>query len=69
MCTCVRPSTGSHEKLSLCSSYGADVTIDYKSQDFSEVVLKETSGKGANLISTREGRCVCIGGVMAGSGR
>ena len=57
----VCPSSGSQEKLSLCSSYGADVTIDYKSQDFSEVVLRETSGKGGWLAIgyAPERMCMC----------
>lgn len=56
----VCPSSGSQEKLSLCSSYGADVAIDYKSQDFSEVVLRETSGKGGWLLDMLLPGRVCM---------
>ena len=60
MCVCV--SIGSQEKLSLCSSYGADVTIDYKTQDFADVILTETRGKGGYPLKVVV--CVYVSAVM-----
>jgi len=34
----------------MCSQVGADVTINYKTQNFSEEVLKATGGKGVDVI-------------------
>ena len=44
--------TGSEEKLGVCKQYGADVTINYKTQDFAAEVLAATEDKGINLILT-----------------
>ncbi len=41
---------GSPEKLALCSQLGADVTINYRDQDFVEVVREVTDGHGADVI-------------------
>jgi putative PIG3 family NAD(P)H quinone oxidoreductase len=41
---------GSPEKLAFCTSLGADVTIDYRRQDFVEVVREATDGHGADVI-------------------
>ena len=41
---------GSPEKLALCSELGADVTINYRDQDFVEVVREVTDGHGADVI-------------------
>jgi NADPH:quinone reductase-like Zn-dependent oxidoreductase len=32
------------------SQLGADVTIDYRSQDFAEVVAKTTNGRGVDVV-------------------
>ena len=37
---------GSEEKLGVCKQYGADVTINYKTQDFATEVLAATGDKG-----------------------
>jgi len=34
----------------MCSQVGADVTINYKTQNFSDEVLKATGGKGVDVI-------------------
>ena len=44
---CVTASAGKHEHL---KAIGADCCIDYRTQDFDEVVLKRTNGKGANVL-------------------
>lgn len=43
-------TAGSREKLDFCQALGADIGINYKEEDFEEVVLRETDGKGVNLI-------------------
>lgn len=49
-------TAGSDEKCSLCKSLGADFAINYRSQDFAEVIAKETGGKGIDLIIDLVGR-------------
>jgi putative PIG3 family NAD(P)H quinone oxidoreductase len=43
-------TAGSPEKLELCRELGADVAIDYREQDFVEVVAEVTGGHGADVI-------------------
>jgi NADPH2:quinone reductase len=43
-------TAGSKEKCDACVKLGADVAIDYKTQDFVEETKKATGGKGAELI-------------------
>lgn len=43
-------TAGSNEKLEFCKSLGAAVCINYKKQDFDEMVLKHTNHKGVNVI-------------------
>jgi len=69
-------TAGSDEKVELCKELGADVAINYKTQDFAEVVNEHTRRKGADVVfdpvggdvferSTKciafEGRLVVIG--------
>ncbi|KAF8847103.1 quinone oxidoreductase putative [Acephala macrosclerotiorum] len=49
-------TAGSNEKCSLCKSLGADTAINYRSQDFAEVIAKEMGGKGIDLIIDLIGR-------------
>ena len=37
---------GSEEKLQVCKEYGADVAINYKTQDFAVEVLSATANRG-----------------------
>lgn len=46
----VLTTAGTPEKLALCASLGADVTINYRDQDFVEVVRESTDGGGADVI-------------------
>ena len=46
----VLATAGSPEKLELCRELGADVAIDYRKQDFVEVVSEATDGHGADVI-------------------
>jgi putative PIG3 family NAD(P)H quinone oxidoreductase len=41
---------GTPEKLAFCASLGADVTINYREDDFVEVVKEATDGAGADVI-------------------
>ena len=43
-------TAGSDRKLALAKELGASVTINYRKEDFSERVLEETDGHGADLI-------------------
>ncbi len=43
-------TTGSRQKLDLIRQHGADVAIDYRAEDFVEVVKRETNGRGADVI-------------------
>ncbi|WP_329400433.1 NAD(P)H-quinone oxidoreductase [Streptomyces melanogenes] len=46
----VAVTAGGPEKLARCASLGADVLIDYRSQDFVEEVRAATGGAGADVI-------------------
>ncbi|HET9421225.1 MAG TPA: NAD(P)H-quinone oxidoreductase [Nocardioides sp.] len=41
---------GTPDKLAACAELGADVTINYRDQDFVEVVHEETDGAGVDVI-------------------
>src|SRR5262249_38905817 len=43
-------TAGSPDKCSKCKELGASVAIDYKAEDFVQVIERETGGKGVNLI-------------------
>jgi NADPH2:quinone reductase len=43
-------TAGSDEKCAACIKLGADLAINYKTQDFVEEVKKATHGKGVNVI-------------------
>ena len=43
-------TAGGPEKVEFCRSLGADVVIDYRSEDIAQRVLDETKGKGVNVI-------------------
>src|SRR3954452_20125000 len=43
-------TAGSSEKLDVCRSLGADVTVNYREQDFVEEVRATTDGRGADVI-------------------
>jgi len=46
----VLTTAGSPEKLALCAELGADLTIDYREQDFTAVVKEATDGVGVDVI-------------------
>ncbi len=43
-------TAGTPEKLAACADLGADVTINYREQDFVEVVREQTDGAGVDVI-------------------
>ncbi|KAK4271449.1 hypothetical protein QN277_020147 [Acacia crassicarpa] len=43
-------TAGSEEKLAFCKDLGADVCINYKTEDFVARVKEETGGQGVNVI-------------------
>jgi len=43
-------TAGSDEKCAACIELGADLAINYKTQDFVEEIKKVTNGKGVNVI-------------------
>lgn len=43
-------TAGSEEKLVACKGLGADVCINYKSEDFEARIKEETNGKGVDVI-------------------
>ncbi len=46
----VYTTAGSAEKRTMCAELGADVTIDYREQDFVAVVRAESDGHGADVV-------------------
>ena len=51
-------TASSQEKLDLCRSLGADVTINYTTHDFEEIVGQESGGQGVELVLE------CVGGPV-----
>jgi putative PIG3 family NAD(P)H quinone oxidoreductase len=43
-------TAGSDDKCRNCNELGADISINYKNQDFVEVIKKETGGAGIDVI-------------------
>lgn len=46
----VAVTAGSPEKLAVCADLGAEVLIDYRHQDFADVMRDATGGHGADVI-------------------
>lgn len=46
----VAVTAGSQAKLDFCASLGAEVLINYREQDFVEVIAAETGGRGVDVI-------------------
>jgi putative PIG3 family NAD(P)H quinone oxidoreductase len=46
----VAVTAGSADKLEACRSLGADILVNYKEQDFVEVIREATDGAGADVI-------------------
>ena len=46
----VAVTAGSAKKLEVCRALGADITVNYRDEDFVERIKAETDGVGANVI-------------------
>jgi putative PIG3 family NAD(P)H quinone oxidoreductase len=46
----VAVTAGSREKLDRCAELGADILVNYRVQDFVEVVQEATDGRGADVV-------------------
>ncbi len=51
-------SVGDDAKGDLCRSLGADVVVNYRTEDFAEVCLRETGGEGVDLVFDNVGEAV-----------
>jgi len=51
-------TAGSESKLALCRELGADVAINYDKDDFAEIILKETGGRGVDVVFDNVGEGV-----------
>ena len=51
-------TASTQDKLDLCTSLGADVTINYTEADFEAVIKDETGGEGVQLVAE------CVGGEV-----
>jgi NADPH2:quinone reductase len=51
-------TAGSDEKLALCRELGAELAINYKTEDFAKIVLEATGGKGVDIIFDNIGEAV-----------
>jgi putative PIG3 family NAD(P)H quinone oxidoreductase len=67
----VAVTAGSAEKLARCRELGADVLVDYTTQDFVDEVLKATDGRGADVVLDNQGAAYLARNleVLATSGR
>jgi NADPH2:quinone reductase len=65
-------TAGSDHKLDVIRQQGADVAINYQTEDFVEIVKRETDGRGADLIydpvggevGQRSTRCIAFEGRL-----
>ncbi|GAB3246747.1 NAD(P)H-quinone oxidoreductase [Nocardioides dilutus] len=58
-------TAGSAEKRDLCRELGAEVAIDYRDEDFVEVVKERTDGHGADVILDNMGAAYLARNVSA----
>ena len=63
-------TVGSDDKLEVIREHGADVAVNYQTEDFVEIVKRETNGRGADIIydpvggeiGERNAKCVAFEG-------
>ena len=66
-------TAGTAEKVTLCSELGAQVVINYRTDNFSDIVLEETQGQGVDVVFDTVGESVmetslrCTGTTVATS--
>lgn len=51
-------TVGSDEKIQLCRDLGAEVVINYRTEDFAGIVLEQTGGKGVDVVFDNVGEAV-----------
>ncbi len=51
-------TVGSPEKAKLCQELGADVVIDYSTEDFREIVMEATGNRGVDVVFDNVGEAV-----------
>jgi len=51
-------TAGTDEKLELCRELGAEVAINYRTEDFAKIVLEKTGGKGVDVVFDNVGEAV-----------
>jgi NADPH2:quinone reductase len=51
-------TAGGEEKLKLCRELGADTAIDYREQDFAEIVMERTGNRGVDVVFDNVGEAV-----------
>ena len=51
-------TVGSDEKRALCERLGADVVINYSSEDFGEIVMEATDNRGVEVVFDNVGEAV-----------
>ncbi len=56
-------TAGTEDKVQLCRDLGADVAINYREQDFAEVVLAETDNRGVDVVFDNVGDAVLEGSM------
>jgi len=61
----VLTTAGTDEKRAFCADLGADVTIDYREQDFVEVVREVTDGRGVDVLLDNMGASYLARNVAA----
>ena len=54
----VLATCGSAEKVRFCEELGADVAIDYTAEDFAQIVLEHTDGRGVDVVFDNVGAAV-----------
>lgn len=58
-------TAGTAEKLDLCRKLGADFAINYREDDFAEVVLAETGQRGVDVVFDNVGEAVLEASLKA----
>lgn len=51
-------TAGSPEKVELCKALGADHAINYNEQEFADIVMEETGGRGVDVVFDNVGEAV-----------
>jgi NADPH2:quinone reductase len=51
-------TAGSDDKLAMCHELGAEVAINYKTEDYLKVILEKTGGKGVDVVFDNVGEAV-----------